>query len=125
MPETHTAPPASRKVYLAGSRPDIQVPFREITLAGGEGPVRLYDTCGPGGDPELGLPPIRSAWITERGDIEPIAATGPANLGRTVLRAKPGKTVTQLHYARAGAVTAARCLRTRNAAPQKVFPRAP
>jgi hypothetical protein len=105
MPETTGTPSASRKVYLAGSRPDIRVPFREITLSGGEPPVRLYDTAGPGGDPELGLPPLRSAWITERGEVEPVAAAGPANLGRTVLRARPGKTVTQLHYARAGVVT--------------------
>jgi phosphomethylpyrimidine synthase len=105
MPETQTAQPASRKVYLAGSRPDVRVPFREITLSGGEGPVRLYDTSGPGGDPELGLPRMRSAWISDRGDVQAIAAAGPANLGRAVLRARPGKTVTQLHYARAGVVT--------------------
>jgi phosphomethylpyrimidine synthase len=105
MPETTVTQPASRKVYLAGSRPDIRVPFREITVSGGEPPVRLYDTSGPGGDPERGLPPLRAEWITERGDVEPVAACGPANLGRTVLRARPGKSVTQLHYARAGVVT--------------------
>src|SRR5882762_1106713 len=40
-----------RKVYVEGSRPDLQVPFSEIELSGGEPPLRLYDSSGPGGDP--------------------------------------------------------------------------
>jgi phosphomethylpyrimidine synthase len=94
-----------RKIHLSGSRPDIQVPFREIVLTGDNPPVRLYDTSGPGGDPEAGLPPLRAEWIIERGDVETVAAEGTANAGRTVLRAQPGKRVTQLHYARAGVIT--------------------
>jgi phosphomethylpyrimidine synthase len=94
-----------RKMYLTGSRPDIQVPFREIVLTGDNPPVRLYDTSGPGGDPEAGLSPLRAEWIVERGDVETVAAEGTANAGRTVLRAQPGSRVTQLHYARAGVIT--------------------
>lgn len=70
--------PASRKVHVAGSRPDLQVPFREIQLQPTrdfEGrlvenpPVRLYDTSGPYTDPTAsldvtrGLGPLRQAWI--------------------------------------------------------------
>jgi phosphomethylpyrimidine synthase len=138
----------SRRVYLAGSRPDLRVPMREIVLSptrlpnGTEvpnEPVRVYDTAGPWGDPDfhgdagVGLPPIRSAWIRERGDVEetpgravqPIddgylsethrlqaEAEGRRNPiryfdrgGRAILRAKPGKRVSQLQYAREGRVT--------------------
>jgi phosphomethylpyrimidine synthase len=94
-----------RKVYVTGSRPDIQVPFAEVPLAGGNPPVRLYDTSGPDGDPASGLPPLRAAWIAERGDVVAEPATGAANAGRTVRRVAPGRCVTQLHYARQGIVT--------------------
>ena len=97
--------PAWRKVYVGGSRADVRVPFREIELSGGEPAVRLYDTSGPGGDPEVGLAALRRSWIVERGDVESMPAQGLANAGRTVLRASPGRVVTQLHYARAGVVT--------------------
>jgi len=93
------------KVYVEGSRPDVRVPFAEIALSDGNPPVRLYDTSGPGSDPEAGLPPLRQAWILERGDVEATAARGTANAGRTVLRGRPGSRVTQLAYARAGVVT--------------------
>ena len=80
--------PGSRKVYIQGSRPDIQVPMREITLAdtplsfghkeGAEKnePLRVYDTSGPYTDPAVcidvrkGLAPLRQGWILERGDTE-------------------------------------------------------
>ncbi|MBP9956813.1 MAG: phosphomethylpyrimidine synthase ThiC, partial [Pseudomonas sp.] len=76
--------PNSRKVYVQGSRPDIRVPMREISLAdtptdfGGEknAPVLVYDTSGPYTDPNVtidvrkGLADVRSAWIDERGDTE-------------------------------------------------------
>lgn len=80
--------PNSQRVYIAGSRPDIQVPMREISLSithkpdGSEEinePVRVYDTSGPWGDPafhgdcERGLPTPRAAWIDERGDTETIS----------------------------------------------------
>lgn len=75
----------SRRVYVEGSRPDLRVPFREISLQPtrdldgkltANEPVRVYDTSGPWGDPsfvgdvERGLPPLRSRWIEERGDTE-------------------------------------------------------
>jgi phosphomethylpyrimidine synthase len=90
-----------RKVYESY----LRVPFTEVKLAGGNAPVRLYDTSGPGSDPDEGLPPRRAEWIAERGDVVVDAATGTANAGRTVRRAAPGKRVTQLHYARQGIVT--------------------
>ncbi|MGL5252179.1 MAG: phosphomethylpyrimidine synthase ThiC, partial [Moraxella sp.] len=83
--------PASRKVYIEGSRPDIQVPMREITLTdtpvGGFGkkegehnpPFYVYDTSGVYTDPNVqidltkGLPKLRQAWIEERGDTEQLA----------------------------------------------------
>jgi len=130
--------PASRKVYIPGSRPDIRVPMREIALTPTSGrfgeeenpPVRVYDTSGPYTDPDArtdirqGLPALRRPWILERGDVEEYEgrAVQPrddglrpddprANLAvfpglrRRPLRAKPGRTVTQLHYARKGIVT--------------------
>jgi phosphomethylpyrimidine synthase len=80
-------------------------------------PVRVYDTSGLWGEPEYagsvesGLPPLRREWIWQRGDVEkvPVAAHGngsiPATLVRGPLRAKPGRAVTQLHYARQGIIT--------------------
>jgi phosphomethylpyrimidine synthase len=72
-----------RKVYREGSRPDIRVPFTEVSLADSPGthgpvpndPVLLYDTSGPGADdpgwqPTVGLPRLREPWIDERADTE-------------------------------------------------------
>ena len=125
----------SRKVYVQGSRPDIQVPFREISLSdtpsafGAEKnpPVMVYDTSGPYTDPSVkidirnGLPALRAKWIEERNDTEqldgPCSAFGverkndPAlaemrfNLSRQPRRAKTGMNVSQMHYARKGIIT--------------------
>ena len=127
--------PKSRKVYISGSRPDIQVPFREISLSdtpsafGAEKnpPVVVYDTSGPYTDPNAkidirnGLPALRAKWIEERNDTELLSGltsdygnqrkTDPAlaelrfNLTRTPRRAKAGKNVSQMHYARQGIIT--------------------
>src|SRR5882724_8568478 len=90
-------------------------------------PLRLYDTSGPYSDtaftPDLnqGLPPLRLAWILGRGDVEELATASSnyrlqreadprlaairfVNL-RKPLRARPGKCVTQMHYARRGEIT--------------------
>src|SRR4030088_3176026 len=121
------APPHARKVHVPGSRPDIQVPMREIHLSptpsdyGAEDnpPLRVYDTGGPYTDWEaakpdvrLGLPLLRRPWITERGDVEEyegmslsIPVAGFAGARPQPLRAKAGRCVTQLHYARGGEVT--------------------
>lgn len=127
--------PASRKVYVEGSRPDIQVPFREISLTetptglGGEHnpPVMVYDTSGVYTDPSIeidlnkGLPSIRQTWIEERQDTDVLTGLssefGQARLKdiRTAdirfahiqnpRRAKAGKNVTQMHYAKQGIIT--------------------
>ena len=79
--------PNSRKIYVEGSRPDIRVPMREITLTdtvtekGTEQnpPVTVYDTSGPYTDPTVsidirkGLADVRTAWIEERDDTEILA----------------------------------------------------
>lgn len=116
--------PESRKVYIEGSRPDVRVPMREIALSPTKTPqgmvenepVRVYDTTGPYTDPdfepdvEKGLPPLRRRWIVERGDVEEMERSSVAiqrslPFVRRPLRAKPGKTVTQMHYAKRGIIT--------------------
>ena len=123
--------PKSRKVYVEGSRPDILVPMREIALSstGSEEnpPVHVYDTSGPYTDPGIhidirkGLPQLRKKWILERGDTEELpglsSAYGRARLADSSLsslrldthqkprRARSGRNVTQMHYARQGIVT--------------------
>jgi len=127
--------PGSRKIHVTGSRGDLRVPLREIAQAdtplvfGAEknAPVTVYDTSGPYTDPDYrvdlgaGLPPLRAAWIAERGDVEQLAGLSSEfgrkreadrrldavrfpNLRRP-LRAKAGANVTQMHYARRGIVT--------------------
>src|SRR5258708_5675862 len=124
----------SRKAYVQGSRADVRVPAREILLTplDGEEPaaVRVYDCSGPYTDSDAridiraGLPPIRDAWIRERGDVEeydgrevqPIddGVKRPENLQnltrfpglhRRPLRARDGSNVTQMHYAKRGVIT--------------------
>ncbi len=127
--------PNSEKVYMTGSRPDLRVPFRKIThedtpsQMGAEKnpPLYVYDTSGPYTDPcvtidiRAGLTPIRAAWINERNDTElltgPTSAFGQTrlndpklvalrfNLHRQPRRAKAGRNVTQMHYARQGIIT--------------------
>jgi len=118
--------PVGRRVYV-GEHGSVRVPVREIPLSGANPPLRLYDTSGPYGDPEQpidldqGLPAVRAAWILDRSDVETLA--GPSSEyrrradrdpttaairfpgSRAPLRAKPGSTVTQLHYARRGEIT--------------------
>ena len=90
--------PGSQKVYVEGPQ-GVRVPMREIVLSGGEPPVRVYDPSGPRGfDVHVGLPLLRRDWIMSRRDVE---KTGR---GQT-LRARQGKAVSQLHYARRGDVT--------------------
>ena len=127
--------PNSRKVYVEGSRPDLQVPMREITLtstqteSGVEGnpPIRVYDSSGIYSDADCeidlraGLPSLRAPWILERGDSEQLKSPSSdfgnvrfsdaqtAHLRfehiKNPLRAKSGENVTQLHYARQGIIT--------------------
>jgi len=90
-------------------------------------PVRVYDTSGVYTDPEVtvdvhvGLPKLRDQWISSREDTEELqgASSGYSqqrladegldhirfeNLPK-VRKAKPGKNVTQMHYARQGIIT--------------------
>ncbi len=120
---TRGALPGSNKLMVNG------VPFREVKLSGGEAPVRLYDTSGPYTDDavtidiEKGLAAKRREWILARGDVEEYVGrdrkpeddglkpgeklTVPQfkRDGVKLLRAKPGKNVTQLYYARQGIIT--------------------
>ncbi|GAJ92162.1 phosphomethylpyrimidine synthase ThiC [Agrobacterium rhizogenes] len=130
-PTVTTGPlPASRKIYIPGDiHPDIRVPMREIGLhpTSGEPPVIVYDSSGPytieGADIriEQGLPDLRRDWVLARGDVEAYQGrhVRPEDNGfasgerltpefptlRQPLRAKDGKAVTQLAYARAGIIT--------------------
>ena len=79
--------PRSNKIYVQGSRPDVQVPMRQIAQAdtpasiGSESnpPVVVYDCSGPYSDPAAridirqGLPALRAGWIAERNDTEILA----------------------------------------------------
>ncbi|MBX9749292.1 MAG: phosphomethylpyrimidine synthase ThiC [Roseococcus sp.] len=130
-PAITTGPlPASRKIHVAGQlHPEIRVAMRQISVSGGEPALRVYDTSGPYTDAAVqtdiarGLAPHRRDWILARGDVEPIAGRaqkpeddglkpGEARhvplfdrAGRMPLRAKSGRAVTQLAYARAGIIT--------------------
>jgi phosphomethylpyrimidine synthase len=106
-----TAFPNSRRVHVDGPA-GVRVPMREIALSGGEPPLRVYDTRGPDVvDVRCGLPPLRRDWILGRGDIEGVAngfgvsPLVPDTLRPRVYRAAPGRTVTQMHYARRGEIT--------------------
>ena len=127
--------PASKKVYVEGSRTDIQVPFRQIDLtdtqtkteAEANPSILVYDTSGVYTDPNVeidlnkGLPRLRERWIDERGDTEELPAL-TSEFGRQRLndiltqdlrfahitkpkRAKTGKNITQMHYAKRGIIT--------------------
>ncbi len=130
-PEITKGPlPASEKVYHPGEiHPHIRVPMREIAVhpTAGEPPVTVYDSSGPYTDPaqaidiEKGLPRLRAGWIADRGDTEEYEGriVKPVDNGFATgdrltpefpdlhkpRRAKAGKAVTQLAYARAGIIT--------------------
>ena len=112
--------PNSTRAWIEG--PDgVRVPVREIALAGGEAPLRVYDPSGPlEVDVHSGLAPVRASWLLQRGDTEVFGerrgdninlsqsrgdAEIPEALRRTALRAKSGMRVTQMHYARRGEIT--------------------
>src|SRR4030095_10557874 len=127
--------PASRKIFVAGSRPDVRVPMREIAQSdtpasfGAEKnpPIVVYDTSGPYTDPAASidirkeLPALRAPWIAERDDTVALDGLTSAygrdrladlelaglrfELHRKPRRARGGANVTQMHYARRGLVT--------------------
>ncbi len=128
--------PNSRKIYVEGSRPDIQVAMREISQSDTAAPydveknppIYVYDCSGPYTDPNVsidissGLKTPRTPWIIDRSDTEELPGPSSAygiermndpklaemrfNLTRKPRRALPGKNVSQMHYARQGIITA-------------------
>lgn len=89
--------------------------------------VYIYDTSGPFSDPAVtvelkqGLPRLRESWIAARGDVEQLADL-TSDYGRArrrdksldhlrfehitlPYRAKAGRRVTQMHYAKRGIIT--------------------
>jgi phosphomethylpyrimidine synthase len=138
--QSGSAFPQSRRIWINGSREDIRVPMREITLSpthiGGskEQPlyeqneaVPVYDTAGAYGDPAAqidvhrGLEKLRARWIAERDDSELLEQNSSGYTQQrladegldhlrfdhlpTPRRARAGRRVTQLHYARQGIIT--------------------
>ncbi|WP_292987210.1 phosphomethylpyrimidine synthase ThiC [Pantoea sp.] len=138
--QSGSAFPQSRRIWINGSRQDIRVPMREITLSpthiGGskEQPlyeqneaVPVYDTAGAYGDPAAqidvhrGLEKLRARWIAERDDSELLEQNSSGYTQQrladegldhlrfdhlpTPRRARAGRRVTQLHYARQGIIT--------------------
>ena len=127
--------PASQKVYVQGSRQDLRVPMRKITLSDTPAsfgveknqPLCVYDTSGIYTESKIeidlrrGLPSIRNHWIAERNDTEwlecPSSEYGRDRLRDSALthlrfkhirkpqKAKQGHNVSQMHYARRGVVT--------------------
>ena len=83
--------PSSEKVHLVDNAGgvELRVPEREITLSGGEPPLRVYDTSGPQGhDVHAGLPKLRAPWIDKR-----------------LLHKSADGNFSQMHYARRGEIT--------------------
>jgi phosphomethylpyrimidine synthase len=132
---TPSSYPGSQKRYLAGSHSDLRVPYREIALSAtrhtdrteDNPPLPVYDTSGPYTDPEIrinvahGLHTLRDGWIRRRNDTE-ILRNPSSEYARKQennlltfdvrfpslppsRRARSGKNVSQMHYARTGVVT--------------------
>ena len=119
--------PASKKIYVQGSNPSIQVAMREISIQDQPATLPVYDTSGAYTDPNInidldkGLDPIRLRWILERGNVEMIKQIASEygqqrldNKGLDLIRfkrlrqplsAKTGTNVSQMHYARKGMIT--------------------
>ncbi len=128
--------PSSQKVFVKGSRDDIKVPFRKITLSPTQKsngdteenpPLYVYDTMGAYVDPEKeinlckGIEDIRTKWIEQREDSEILNDFSSVYFHKRLeddelkdirfpnikkpRRAKKGKNITQMHYARKGIIT--------------------
>jgi phosphomethylpyrimidine synthase len=118
-----SALPGSKKIYITSNDELIKVPMREIALQNGD-QFLTYDTSGPYSDPEIkvditqGIPSIRKQWINDRDDTENHRLNVSVNykkgdlptdqfpgLLRQPKRARYGKNVSQMHYARKGIIT--------------------
>jgi phosphomethylpyrimidine synthase len=128
--ELEVHPQHRREELVDPHDPSVRVPVTAIALA--DSPdgspneeVHVYRTVGPGSDPHTGLPRGRVDGIAGRGDVETYdgrprdltddgraaVRRGEASLAwkgerHTPLRAVEGATVTQMHYARRGEITA-------------------
>ncbi len=122
--EIHNIHVAMREIELTESKPMFSDGefTKEVNQA-----VTVYDTSGPYTDPNVaidikkGLPRLREQWILDRGDVERLddvsSAYGMERKNdpkldalrfehiQKPLRAKAGKNVTQLHYAKQGIIT--------------------
>jgi len=116
--------PGIRKAYHV-TADGLRIPLKEVTLTPdrhgnpAEPSICLYDTSGPYTDPSYqvdlraGLPALRRDWILARQDVEPaphpaiveVAPEHRLDVAPVPLKAKPGRRVTQLHYARQGIIT--------------------
>ncbi|NJJ04791.1 phosphomethylpyrimidine synthase ThiC [Corynebacterium coyleae] len=132
MPQTHADIYAQeihpKHAYAPILKDGLEVPETAIHLddspTGPNEPFKIYRTRGPWAEPEVGLPNLRGEWITARGDVEEYVGRernllddgraavrrGAASdewrgASRKPLRAKPGKRVTQMAYARRGEIT--------------------
>ena len=121
--EIHDIKVAMREISLADS---------VSTFDGGKtrepnAPIAVYDTSGPYTDPSIeidvrkGIPKLRHQWIMDRGDVEQLdeisSAYGRERLNDKSLdhlrfeyldkplRAKEGKNVSQMYYAKQGIIT--------------------
>jgi phosphomethylpyrimidine synthase len=116
-----------QKVYIQGSiHPSVRVPMKKVQLHeklpdGSMASLHLYDTSGPYTDPELdldvkvGIPRLREQWILDRADTEERNTTQYLKLmakagtlpfdSHKPRRAKEGKNVSQMYYARRGIIT--------------------
>ncbi len=120
----HDISVAMREIELT----DSQAMFSDGEFTKEKNPaVTVYDTSGPYTDPNVainikkGLPRIREQWIIDRGDVERLEdVSSEYGMERKndpkldelrfehiakPLRAKPGKNVSQLHYAKQGIIT--------------------
>ncbi|HTL70628.1 MAG TPA: phosphomethylpyrimidine synthase ThiC [Candidatus Eisenbacteria bacterium] len=134
-PNSEAFPSSRKVYLPGKQHTDLRVAAREISLtptrtAAGEepnAPVLVYDTSGPYTDPAAridirrGLEPVREAWIRRRGDAEQLERQS-SEYGRNRLsdrsldslrfgftrrpwKAKAGRNVSQMHYAKKGVVT--------------------
>lgn len=117
--------PSSQKIHIGS----LNVAMREIAVDKGNEPsVRVYDTSGIYGDDKAkidikkGLTKLRQKWVEERGDTQKYIAREVKpednglknanqalesfpNVNKTPLKAKAGKNVSQMHYAKKGIIT--------------------
>lgn len=122
--ELHDINVAMREIELTDSKPM----FADGAFVKETNPaVTVYDTSGPYTDPNIeidvrkGIPKLRQEWIVGRGDVEPLSGIssdyGKERLNNPELdslrfshltnpyKAKAGKNVSQMHYAKQGIIT--------------------